>query len=393
MNRMQVLLLLVSALICLTVPGVAQDLLFHAPNSEIFISSGGRLVIDNPTTARGMSRWVFMNFAVSQSNVFNFDDSIQTVLPAFVDSTSPGLKADFVAKHVASPCAGTLGSGPFTSSLHHVMWVHLWRDLKGLVVGYRLKNIGAAPLTGKLSLEVYPRIDQAYGGHYLRWRASDSIAYFYRPTLSHYVGAKLLTGLLNGVKLSTGSTFYQPGVSTAESQVDSVRNSAANYTGFDTAVDSVGTTSTPRSMIHMNIGAATIPAGDSTQWVYVALAYDVTEVGMVQALADVKSRAAALLTDVAPIRTLIPEAYALHQNYPNPFNPSTHIRFDIKTEGPVTLGVYDMLGREVRQLVNSRLAPGSYETAFDASGLPSGVYFYRLQAGSFSQTLKMALTK
>ncbi|MEK7251079.1 MAG: T9SS type A sorting domain-containing protein [Bacteroidota bacterium] len=89
----------------------------------------------------------------------------------------------------------------------------------------------------------------------------------------------------------------------------------------------------------------------------------------------------------------LPFAFALHQNYPNPFNPTTTIRYDLPSAGLVSLEVFDILGREVRTLVNEKLQAGSYERTFDASGLASGVYFYRLNAGPFLQTRKFILAK
>lgn len=100
------------------------------------------------------------------------------------------------------------------------------------------------------------------------------------------------------------------------------------------------------------------------------------------------------LTDAAPA------AFALMQNYPNPFNPSTRIGFSVpaspaggQASGFTMLRVFDILGREVATLVNENLAPGSYETTFDATSLASGVYFYRLQAGGLVQTKKLVLEK
>jgi photosystem II stability/assembly factor-like uncharacterized protein len=85
--------------------------------------------------------------------------------------------------------------------------------------------------------------------------------------------------------------------------------------------------------------------------------------------------------------------FVLEQNYPNPFNPFTIIQYTVGEVSDVVLMVYDMLGRQVAELVNANQAPGSYEVSFDASGLSSGVYFYRLTAGGFTQTRKMLVVK
>ena len=89
----------------------------------------------------------------------------------------------------------------------------------------------------------------------------------------------------------------------------------------------------------------------------------------------------------------IPAAFALHQNYPNPFNPSTTIRYDLPRDGHARLTVYNLLGERVAELVNERQSAGRYEVRFEASDLPSGMYFYRLESGGFTQSAKMIVMK
>ena len=88
-----------------------------------------------------------------------------------------------------------------------------------------------------------------------------------------------------------------------------------------------------------------------------------------------------------------PSEFVLYQNYPNPFNPSTSIQYAVGSMQFVTLKVYDILGREVVSLVNEEKHAGTYKIKFDASGLASGIYLYRLQAGSFSEAKKMIVIK
>ena len=90
----------------------------------------------------------------------------------------------------------------------------------------------------------------------------------------------------------------------------------------------------------------------------------------------------------------IPADYSLQQNYPNPFNPVTKIRFQVPSgSNKVKLSIYDISGREIRILTDGVIKAGTYEADFDASELPSGVYFYRLVSGSFSESKKMILVK
>jgi hypothetical protein len=96
---------------------------------------------------------------------------------------------------------------------------------------------------------------------------------------------------------------------------------------------------------------------------------------------------------ISQVGTQLPNVFKLEQNYPNPFNPVTKIRFSIPKYSNVKLFVYDVTGRLVTELVNSELTAGEYETDFNALNITSGVYFYTLQAGSFTDTKKLIVVK
>jgi len=99
-----------------------------------------------------------------------------------------------------------------------------------------------------------------------------------------------------------------------------------------------------------------------------------------------------LITDVED-EQIIPTEIALKQNYPNPFNPATTISYGIPVKSNVILKVFDLTGSEVATLINEEKQPGTYKVEWNASNLPSGVYFYRLQAGDFTEIKKMTLLK
>ncbi|MBZ0180333.1 MAG: T9SS type A sorting domain-containing protein [Melioribacteraceae bacterium] len=90
---------------------------------------------------------------------------------------------------------------------------------------------------------------------------------------------------------------------------------------------------------------------------------------------------------------IIPNEFVLMQNYPNPFNPSTMISYQLSANSKVSLKIYDVLGREIATIVNKQLQPGEYEVEFNAEDLSSGVYYYRLEAGSYNHTKKMILLR
>lgn len=100
-----------------------------------------------------------------------------------------------------------------------------------------------------------------------------------------------------------------------------------------------------------------------------------------------------LPTAVAALARLVPDAPVLLQNYPNPFNPLTTIAFELPQSCFVTLRVFDLLGQEVANPVSQTQTAGPHTISFDASRLPSGIYVYRIEAGSFVSTKRMVLVR
>ncbi|MBU0520580.1 T9SS type A sorting domain-containing protein [bacterium] len=98
-------------------------------------------------------------------------------------------------------------------------------------------------------------------------------------------------------------------------------------------------------------------------------------------------------TAISGEEAVLPSEYSLHQNYPNPFNPVTTISYQLPNAAQISLKVYDIAGREVAELVNGYQAAGAYEMLFDASGLASGSYIYRLKTTDFSVSRQMVLIK
>ena len=98
-------------------------------------------------------------------------------------------------------------------------------------------------------------------------------------------------------------------------------------------------------------------------------------------------------TQVHPFQNIHPTGFHLFQNYPNPFNPETNIQFNVTEKCTVSLNIYTIRGRHVANLVNKKYSPGRYDIRFSAAELPSGIYFYRFQAGQFTAVKKMTLLK
>jgi photosystem II stability/assembly factor-like uncharacterized protein len=96
---------------------------------------------------------------------------------------------------------------------------------------------------------------------------------------------------------------------------------------------------------------------------------------------------------ISNISNEIPSEYYLYQNYPNPFNPATNIKYQISKKSNVVIKIFDILGKEIATLVNEKQTQGTYEVSFDGINLPSGIYFYRITAGDFSDIKRMILLK
>jgi plastocyanin len=99
------------------------------------------------------------------------------------------------------------------------------------------------------------------------------------------------------------------------------------------------------------------------------------------------------VTGVKTTGTTMPDKFILMQNYPNPFNPSTKISFTLTSHSFVSLKIYDLLGKEVATVVSEEMPAGSYSKQWNAANMQSGIYFYRLNAGSFTETKKLVLLK
>ncbi len=155
-----------------------------------------------------------------------------------------------------------------------------------------------------------------------------------------------------------------------------------------------------RSML--NIGPFDIASGESVE-ITVAYHFERGETNLQSVALGLDKaqylRDNALVLDADETLKEVPNKFALYQNYPNPFNPVTTIKYSIpanasvETHDRVSLRIYNVLGEEIATLVNKRQAPGIYTVQFDASGLPSGIYFYTLKAGNFVRTKKMLLIK
>jgi hypothetical protein len=215
----------------------------------------------------------------------------------------------------------------------------------------------------------------------------------------------IAAGANNLVFLSgaTGQALWQQSLGSITLGVAELRQGTKTIGGVSNAV---GATTLDNRVIFFNAQNGTSlfsysfgSGGNSTAAEKISVIDDITSDGTVDIVAASRDGRVVCLSggdnpmSVSAMTAAKPSRFALEQNYPNPFNPSTGIRYQVAAVSDVRLEVFDMLGRKVATLVNMRQGAGQYTVRFDGAALSSGVYFYTLRAGSFSETRKMMLVK
>lgn len=210
-----------------------------------------------------------------------------------------------------------------------------------------------------------------------------------------FIGNKIFAGTVyDGIFLSTnnGSSWVQ-------------RNNGLNYTNIDGLATSGNYIFAGIGIINTGNDGVYMSSDDGENWVPVNEGFPTGNVYFYSMLVSgtyiyaglsngVWKRSISEITAVQNQNRNVPKSYSLFQNYPNPFNPSTKIKFNVANQPAETmLVIYDALGKEITTLVNRQLNPGSYEVNWNAADYPSGVYFYKLTAGDFSEVKKMVLLK
>ena len=219
------------------------------------------------------------------------------------------------------------------------------------------------------------------------------------------VGGQAMTGLtirMQNTALTTLTGFTSTGWTTAYSNTYTVPGTGMQYIDLTTPFNWTGSNllieicfqNTTYSTATVVNGTA-IPGMEYTEYhdLSTACAYTGFTAPTAQTARANVCFVITPLSSVSPINSNLPVDYNLSQNYPNPFNPTTKINFAIPKQGLVTLKIYDILGREVANLINEVKAAGFYSVDFNASELSSGVYFYRVDVNGYNDIKKMVLMK
>jgi hypothetical protein len=222
-------------------------------------------------------------------------------------------------------------------------------------------------------------------------KATSWLYYYYRPNTND--SGFVVTVLNPFVPIATGfSTPVLPGVF--------LRPLGTSFCDSDqslTAAEDAGGRDFRRNHTTVNITGAVnkLPAGPDTSRAYWNYVYSDSATSQTKIFTIDGTTCQVIPIGISNISSGVPAEYKLYQNYPNPFNPETRIKFDVaqNSGSNVKLKIFDITGKQIAELVNENLKPGTYEINFDASDIASGIYLYTLEAQSFSVTKKMLIIK
>jgi hypothetical protein len=257
--------------------------------------------------------------------------------------------------------------------------VYGWTGGGYILVKFTVINRESNPLTTVLGMEMLAQIDGSYGLESVEYLSDTEIIALYRMPGSAFVGYKILSHPIKSLKIFEWYDGYN--------NINSDLFEWLTYGQIDNQYDSGG----DGAVSVFSKEEVTIAAGDSAiMWVGISVGDDEAEMVASMSLAEAKYQ---VFTGIQADEFQMPSAYMLTQNYPNPFNPSTTIRFSIPQQEFVSLKVYDILGTRVADLVNEVLPSGSYQVNFSSGSIVSGIYFYQLITGNYSETKKMNFIK
>lgn len=263
-----------------------------------------------------------------------------------------------------------------------------WNGSAFALLRFEIKNNETDTLNSLLGLEILPSVENAFGKEVVKVNPSKSVI---RISKNKFVGFRYLSQRLFSNKMFEWKAGY--GKDTSYFKWMNVGEIDTSYNaGNDGSV-----------IISSHYFRTIAPGGVDSLWIAVAVGDSIEDFN--SNIDSAALRIPGILNNIKETN-LLSNDYQLFQNYPNPFNPVTTIKYSIPTNAKgemsnhqpsagagIKLVVYDMLGREVAVLINEEKPPGNYEVQWNASGFSSGIYFYRLKTGGYTEIRKMLLLK
>ncbi|HPI38424.1 MAG TPA: T9SS type A sorting domain-containing protein [Ignavibacteriaceae bacterium] len=369
-------LLIVTLLVISFVTEEMYSQSFETGKIAITMNSYGRVRVIKETLAgtQQIDRSSFLA-GVNENIVFSYKLSAEP--EDTVKNVENPLLSDYEISGSVNNTYDTTGGSP-DFLVHHN--VYGWSGEGYVLVKFTVKNRETSTQNAVLGMEIIARIDGSYGLETVKYLPDSKIISMFRLPASTFVGYKLLSHDMTNLKMIEWYEGYN--------DVNSDLFGWLTYGQIDTLLDSGG----DGAVTFFSKDSVTIPVdGEEVFWVGISIGANEAEMVSNMDLAKVKYET---ITDIVDEYSgSIPNLYKLEQNYPNPFNPATTIQFQIPKTEYVTLKVYDVLGNEVANPVNQILTAGNHSVQFNANSLTSGMYFYRITAGSYSEVKKMTLIK
>ena len=340
----------------------------------------GRIRIYTPDTSGTVQlNRASILLALSKTNVGDYTEDANSVSGPAITAAGP------------SPRTGTvLFDNSYNSAQPKIkvrLTTYTWPTDPFVIARYTVINDTTVSYPLYLGVAVSPEPGGAYGGETVTYDATKNVAYFFKSGTAMYMGIKLVSGSPYSFHVLDYGV-YSPSDPSSDAADDSTRYNMTALAGFDNTL----TVGVNGSIYNLHVGKVTIAVGDSSSFT-AAYVYGTTVNALLAAADSAAARYKKVFTSIQQTSQAVPRTTALLQNYPNPFNPATVIEFQLHHAGEVSLRVYDVLGREVAVLASGTLSAGSYRVPFDARQLASGIYYYRLVAGSFAESKRMLLVK
>lgn len=345
------------------------------------LNSYGRLRVSKSPYSSGAREVDRMSFiaALSAKDVFDYTEDADSTRIVAQRTKYKGADSAFICV-----TDNEFTKRPPKISVQHTLLA--WQNTSYVIIRYRVRNDTTIALPLYLSAATLTRPSGTYGGETVTYNAAKQTAYYFRTGQTPHWGIKLLNKPAFSVKIRDWDKYSSD--ASADAAPDSVRYNMAAATGFDAG----GVVGPNSAIFNVNAGLHNIAPKD-TAVVFYAVVFGNSLNDMLAASDAAQARYTALTTAVHEHTPTTPTTFTLHQNYPNPFNPTTEIQFNLTEKSTVSLIVHDAMGREFKKLVNGTMTAGAHKVSFDATGLPSGAYFYTLRANNFTATRKMLLMR
>jgi hypothetical protein len=344
---------------------------FNSGSIGVEMNYYGRIRLFQPDLNGTLNLWsLSILVGTSPSAVFNYylDSGIQDSTQSFFDTLNSawGLYGSF--------------NNSFSNLPPNVLvktYVTGWTGAPYALIKYVIINKESFNLNALIGLDIISWIDGSYGFDTVKYVDSSDVIDIYKQ---NHLGFKLLSGKLNSI---TSFEYF-----------DGYENNSSyyNWMTHDT-LDTLYNSGTEGPVTITSQDFQNINPGDSAI-VYYGMAFGSSFVSVKAGLDSLSAKYNSILTSVTKNNVNnSPTNFKLNQNYPNPFNPSTTISFSIPVQENVSIVIYNILGMKVATLLNEVKAAGNYTLNFNARNLPSGIYFYKLESGSYTSVKKMILIK